>query len=76
MIDLAPRPDKEFNYDEAFLYCLTLTYNGHKDWRIPTRAEYEHHDSIYATAWHDGRMHRGANFDFKHITQPVRTVCK
>ena len=76
MIELAPYIGRELTYDEAWLYCATLDFKNHRDWRMPTRAEYEHHDSIYATAWHDGRMHRGANFDFKHITQPVRTVCK
>lgn len=26
--------------DEAELYCLTLDYDGHKDWRLPTFNEY------------------------------------
>lgn len=31
--------EKYVSYDTAFLYCLTLDYNGHKDWRLPTDLE-------------------------------------
>ena len=43
MIERAPFVDHYLTHDEAELYCLTLDYNGHKDWRLPTFNEYMHH---------------------------------
>lgn len=40
MIELAPRSKNEMTYAEAVMYCVFLDYNGHTDWRLPTRAEY------------------------------------
>lgn len=35
-------------YEEAVLYCQFLDYNGHKDWRLPTRSE--HNEDL--TGWY------------------------
>lgn len=35
MIEEAPN-SPPLTYDEADLYCMTLTYNGHYDWRLYT----------------------------------------
>jgi hypothetical protein len=39
MIEFAPQSPTNMSFDEAFLYCLTLNYKGHKDWSIPYRRE-------------------------------------
>ena len=41
MIEFAPGSEREMTYDDAILYCQFLEYNGHRDWRLPTRQEYE-----------------------------------
>ena len=46
MIDYAPHSKRNISWDEAWLYCLTLSYGGHKDWRMPTRDEYQDIDDI------------------------------
>jgi len=38
-IEIAPTTTL-FTYDEAWLYCATLTHNGKYNWRIPTENEY------------------------------------
>lgn len=40
MIELAPPTQDTMTRDQAELYCITLTYNGHYDWRLPTYREY------------------------------------
>jgi hypothetical protein len=32
---------RKLGYNEAWLYCLTLNHNGHKDWRMP--AQFDHY---------------------------------
>jgi len=36
---IGPISDR-LTYNEAWLYCITLDYDGHKDWRMPTSIEY------------------------------------
>jgi len=36
MIELAPTSKYTMTYDEAWLYCITLTYDNKHDWRMPT----------------------------------------
>lgn len=40
MIDFAPTVFHQLTYNEAWLYCATLEYDGHKDWRMPTFLEW------------------------------------
>jgi hypothetical protein len=40
MIEFAPTFFPQLTYDEAWVYCLTLDYNGHNDWRMPTHKEW------------------------------------
>lgn len=40
MIEHAQRTYTALTYDLAWLYCLTLVYNNHKDWRMPTWDEF------------------------------------
>jgi hypothetical protein len=53
MIEQALRTDYGMCYDSAFVYCLTLDYNGHKDWRLPTLDEYA--SSNITRSWYEGR---------------------
>jgi hypothetical protein len=39
MIEFGPELLRVLTYDEAWLYCVTLTHNGYRDWRIPTPEE-------------------------------------
>jgi hypothetical protein len=36
MIELAPTSKYTMTYDEAWLYCATLTHSNKYDWRMPT----------------------------------------
>ena len=36
MIESARTSPGFLTFDEAWLYCLTLDHNGHRDWRMPT----------------------------------------
>ena len=38
-IQLAP-PHRVKTYDQAWLYCLLLDYEGYKDWRMPVLDEW------------------------------------
>ena len=42
-IEFAPAVTEVMSFNQAWLYCLILSHNGHKDWRLPTRDEYENH---------------------------------
>ena len=35
-IEIAPTTTTLFTYDEAWLYCATLTLDNNYDWRMPT----------------------------------------
>jgi hypothetical protein len=50
MLEVAPRSKNYMTYEEAILYCQFLEYNGHRDWRMPTRDEYS------SNAYHDARV--------------------
>jgi hypothetical protein len=38
-IEIGPRVSTPIHYDEALLYCMTLSYNGYYDWRLPVASE-------------------------------------
>jgi hypothetical protein len=54
MIEYAPKIEKDMSHDQAWLHCLTLDYNGHKDWRLPTYREYE--TSKITMSWFEDRF--------------------
>jgi hypothetical protein len=39
MIEFGPLSSTKFLYRDAWLYCHTFNYNGHKDWRMITKAD-------------------------------------
>ena len=41
-------------YDEAWLYCATLTYNNKYDWRMPSSLEYN--DLSMGKTWYIERL--------------------
>ena len=55
--------------DDAFLYCITLRYNGYNDWRLPTEFEYGFYTGL-SFSWYDGRE----SFEFNWATIPVRDI--
>lgn len=58
------------SYDEAWLYCMTLNHNGHKDWRLPT--EYETGAIRSLMIWcNDDRFKDTRQ---QYVAVPVRTV--
>ena len=40
-VEVAPRSENKMTFDEAQMYILFCRYNGKKNWRLPTRYEWE-----------------------------------
>ena len=75
MIEIAPRTTFDMSFDDAFLYCITLYYNGYSDWRLPTHFEYcATHDLIMS--WHEERYEKEGriNSDWTWAATPVRDL--
>jgi hypothetical protein len=68
MLEHAPRIEKDMCYDTAWLHCLTLNYNGHKDWRLPTQREYD--KSSITISWFEDRLPTPLQW----YCQPVRDI--
>jgi|688.fasta_scaffold387383_2 hypothetical protein len=51
MLEFAPMPAGRFSFDDAWLYCATLTYNNNYDWRIPTEDEFCNYEEIDCDAF-------------------------
>ena len=68
-LDYAPSVDTSVDEDIAVLYCLTLSHNGHKDWRLPIRDEFDDSGDI----WFDGKNFSNIHGEVKWRVQPVRT---
>ena len=75
MIELAPILKDHLSYDEAWLYCATLTYNNKYDWRIPTEDEFIYNEEISDQSFDqtDDLRYRGWSA-FKWRINPVRTI--
>lgn len=67
MIEQAPRFNQDITYDEAWLYCATLTYYNKHDWRLPTHKEYMNNE--YILGWF---KHRESQLNYP--VTPVRTL--
>ena len=73
MIELGPKTEEEITYDIAWLYCLTLVSNRHKDWRLPTGSEYM--NATFSFSWYEDRPVVQTNPTLQvWYCQPVRTV--
>ena len=53
-IELAPPSDCKMLLRDAILYCLTLNYNGHKDWRLMTPKEMGYITMVKMLNYHHG----------------------
>ena len=65
------------SYDEAWIYCLTLDYNGYKDWRMPTREEWgSSHDSDIRTKsyYQDFDFQYSETASYRTCISPVRDI--
>lgn len=72
MIEIAPLLEHKMDYDGAWLYCATLTYNNKYDWRIPTDDEFTYNEEIDEQSFDqsdDGRYRR----QLHRPVNPVRT---
>ena len=74
-IEFAPVITTVMPFNQAWLYCLTLSYNGHKDWRLPTRNEYEQHIeySEYRYSFDQSDVRNDIDETYRLRTCPVRT---
>ena len=73
MIEVAPLLEYEMNYDGAWLYCATLTYNNKYDWRVPTDAEFTYTEEIDEQSFDESDADRHDLIYLTLKTCPVRT---
>ena len=69
-IDIALKSEY-MSFDMAWVYCLTLTYKGHKDWRMPTYEEWQSYNRI--VGWHQS-AYKPELYQPPIMVCPVRTV--
>ncbi len=74
MIEVAPILKINLSYDEAWLYCVTLTYNSKYDWRMPTSDEYDNCDEIDQESYDESDADRHDLIYLTLRTCPVRTI--
>ena len=53
MIEFGDKTTFKLTKDEAWLYCLTLEHNGHKDWRMPRRSDNYNRGAGTNDFWYD-----------------------
>ena len=71
-IEIGPRVSTPIHYDEALLYCMTLSHNGYYDWRLPFARE-----AIFESAiWVDENavLYPKSHPYAKYPTIPVRDI--
>ena len=71
-IEVGPISNHElYSYDEAWLYCLTLSHNGHKDWRMPDIMDSWTYPSVELHGWFedDWQYNQGP-----YTVTPVRDI--
>ena len=51
MLEIGPCSSHTLILDEAWLYCITLEYDGHRDWRLPTWQEMNSHQMRNCRGW-------------------------
>jgi formylglycine-generating enzyme required for sulfatase activity len=71
MIKVLEPLDIKLTYNEAWLYCLTLSFDGRKNWRLPTQEEYDNYDTIKVHSCYEY-----GNDDYsKYMLRQVQAVC-
>jgi len=51
MLEIGPCSSRTLILDEAWLYCITLEHDGHRDWRLPTLQEMNSHQMRNYSGW-------------------------
>jgi len=72
MIELAPQEPERMEYDQAWLYCATLTYDNKYDWRMPTNWEWNRTAGM--RSWFELSLDIYHPLDLYLPVIPVRTV--
>jgi hypothetical protein len=76
MIEFGPK-SPALAFDEAWLYCATLTHNNKYDWRMTNYDEYydsNMNEIMYGYGWvDDGSIHEEELAVFIDSVMPVRT---
>jgi hypothetical protein len=72
MIEIGPRTKKKMSYDDAWLYCATLTHDNYYNWRIPTQQEYLDPDFVHSHVWDQSDAKTYRLKDIMFPTVPVR----
>jgi hypothetical protein len=67
----APMSEFEMMYTDAVLYCQFLEHDGHRDWRMPTAAEYYLNCGDVLGCWF---VDRSDALDRNRFVIPMRTV--
>jgi hypothetical protein len=65
MTEFAPMVFHQLTYNDAWMYCVTLEYDGHKDWRLPTFLEWCNRNDLLG--WYENATVQAAT--------SVRAVC-
>ena len=75
-INVAEKTKAWLNYDEAWLYCLTFSYKGYKDWRMPTEREFNaFRFTQFELCWYEDDPCLEDTYARKEwLIRPVRTV--
>ena len=76
MIEYAPLSPIELSIEEAWLYCVTLEYNGYHDWRMPTIHEYITDPEIPTVTFDDDvpRILKNRGLVYSRKVKPVRDI--
>ena len=70
-VELGPVSSSNLTYDQAWLYCITLSHNGHKDWQMPSMGLWLSSHKIQG--WASGHEHGNLFSTTQHRSvTPVR----
>jgi hypothetical protein len=71
MLEIGPCSPHKLILDEAWLYCITLEHNGHRDWRLPTWHEMNSHQMRNYSGWTNPYR---PTLRFQMLVYPVRDI--
>jgi hypothetical protein len=74
MIEPGPPSNDQITFDQAFLYCITLNHNNHKDWRLPTRMEYLHSGLVPSNSFDETDVRNSGDDSCQLLIYPVRDI--
>jgi len=71
MLEIGPCSSHTLIQDEAWLYCITLEHDGHRDWRLPTWPEMNSHQMRNYSGWTGPYR---TNLRIQMLVYPVRDL--